>query len=421
MKKILPILFLTIIIQIQAQEQPWGWRGDRLGNYNQTGLLKEWPEGGPKLLWSIGECGKGYSSPVIYGEMIYLSSLNEDASSEVLSAYTIGGDKLWSTPYGRPWTKSFPETRTTPTLYKSKLYVISGIGDVTCIDASDGKVVWSEQVGDRFKAMLALYGAAESPLIVDDKVIYTPGGEITTIVALDAATGKLVWQSESYNQENSYVSPVIINHNGVRQIVTCTGDYLVGVNPEDGKIVWKVMLLPESKRYYPDGKRGDTAFTNCPIYSNGKVYVTSGHEQGSMMIELNADATDARIIWTNETQSSQMGGAILIDSVVYAPSWQSNSKGNWTAVDWRTGVTLYDTTWRNKGCLIAADGLLYCYEDRTGWLALVRPNPEKFEVISEFRITLGDGPHWSHPVIDRGILYLRHGNALMAYKIKTNK
>ncbi|CDN32801.1 putative polyvinylalcohol dehydrogenase [Mucinivorans hirudinis] len=421
MKRIFFVIISLLLLQLASAQNPAiGWRGEeRQGIYNESGLLKEWGAEGPKLLWAVENCGKGYSSPTIYGDRIYLTSLTEDEQGEQVVAFTIEGKKLWERAYGRMWGKSFPDARTTPTLYKGRLYVISGVGDVACIDAATGEIVWQREAGVEYGSNLALYGESESPLVFDDKVIYTPGGEKTTIVALNALTGAEVWKTEAiHNQENSYVNPVLITHNGKRQIVTCTGDYLISLDPQSGKVLWKIMPLPQEKRYYPDGKRADTAFTNTPIYHNGKIYLTSGHGQGSQMFEINPESSDVKLLWRNDDQSSQMGGAILIDNVVYAPSWINNSKGNWTAVDWNTGETLYNTEWRNKGSMIYADGMFYCYEDRQGWVALVKPNPQKWEVVSEFRLKGGDGYHWAHPVIHKGILYIRHGNGLLAFEIR---
>jgi hypothetical protein len=139
------------------------------------------------------------------------------------------------------------------------------------------------------------------------------------------------------------------------------------------------------------------------------------------MLQLNTDATAVSLVWRNDDLDTHHGGMVLVDGTIYSTNWISNSQGNWVAVDWNSGVTKYDTPWdggKGKGSIITADNMLYCYDERRGTVGLVKPNPEKFDVVSEFRITMGEGPHWAHPVIHNGILYIRHGSALMAYKIK---
>jgi outer membrane protein assembly factor BamB len=117
---------------------------------------------------------------------------------------------------------------------------------------------------------------------------------------------------------------------------------------------------------------------------------------------------------------TDIGGYVLVDGIIYGANYITNTKGDWVAVDWNTGELKYKETWegKGKGSIVAADGMLYCYDERRGFVALVKPNPEKFDVVSEFRRASGGGPHWAHPVINNGVLYIRHGNALMAYKIK---
>ena len=125
-------------------------------------------------------------------------------------------------------------------------------------------------------------------------------------------------------------------------------------------------------------------------------------------------------MWKNDTLDTHHGGYVELNGVIYGSNWLNNGQGTWVGVDWNTGESLLDHNWENKGkgSIIAADGMLYCYNERTGAVALVKPARDKFEVVSQFRITKGSGPHWAHPVIVNGVMYLRHGEALMAYKVK---
>ena len=127
-------------------QTPYGWRGpERSGTYPETGLLKEWPAGGPKLLWETMDAGKGYSSPVIVGDRLYLTGMNEDETQEIFSAYTLDGKKVYEVAYSAPWGDTYPETRTTPAIDGDKAYVISGSGEIVCLDIKDGKIVENVQ------------------------------------------------------------------------------------------------------------------------------------------------------------------------------------------------------------------------------------------------------------------------------------
>jgi outer membrane protein assembly factor BamB len=419
---------------VVAQRLPSSqWRGsNRDGVYEEKGLQKEWSQSGPQLLWETLEVGKGYSSPVIVGERLYVTGLNADENREVFAAFSIAdGKKLYETEFGSPWSGSYPETRTTPSIIDGKAYMISGSGEIVCITAADGKILWTVDGGNKFARKTGNWGTSECPLVFDNKVIYTPSGDKTTMVALDASTGETVWESPSLGDVGAYVSPLLITYNGKRQIVGITGVNVIGVNPETGAIEWKFDDWKEPPREQrrppqgggqgrpPRGPQGKIA-PNTPLYKDGYVFFSQGYNTGSFMLKLNDDLKGVTLAWKNDTLDTHIGGYVLIDNVIYGSNWINNGQGNWVALDWTTGKTLYDNTWAggsSKGSVIAADGMLYCYDEKRGMVGLVKPLKDRFEVVSQFRIEKGEGPHWAHPVVSNGVLFIRHGSALMAYKI----
>lgn len=391
-----------------------GWRGpDRNGVYHESGLLRAWPGQGPELIWETAEAGLGYSSPVIAGDRLYITGLNGSRDREVFFAFTVSGEKIYETRYGSPWDASYPEARTTPTIAGDKAWVISGQGEVVCLNLSDGSIAWKVEGGRVFERGAGRWGTAESPLVFDNKVIYTPGGDIATMVALDKETGEVIWKSAPLGDAYGYVSPLLITHNGRKQIVAMTENNAMGVDPETGDIEWT----------FGDWGRdsGNNIVTNTPLYSDGRLFFSNGYGINSFMLELNGDATGASLVWRNEDHGTHHGGFVLVNGVIYGSNWISNNQGNWVAVDWNTGETLYNEEWDrgiSKGSVISADNLLICYDERRGMVGLVNPNRTGFDVVSQFRVTGGEGPHWAHPVIHDGILYLRHGNVLKAYSIR---
>ncbi|MDR0795848.1 MAG: PQQ-binding-like beta-propeller repeat protein [Tannerella sp.] len=405
-------------------QSPYGFRGPfRNGFYPDTGLLKEWPADGLQLLWEITDIGKGYSSPVIANDRLFVTGLNEDEDQEIFYAYTLDGKKIYETVFGRSWRKSYPETRVTPTIEGNRAYVISGTGELVCINITNGNMEWKVD-GPSLGIVYASWGMAECPLVFDNKVIFTPCGNLTTMMALNAATGKVEWQTESLGDPNNYASPILITHNNKKQIIGVTGRHIIGVNPENGKIEWKYDEWGREylKKTVPGAplRSEESTAPNSPVYSNGRIYHSCGYDFGSVMLELNNDATAVSTVWRNNDLDTHHGGLVLVNGTIYGTNWISNAQGNWVAVDWNSGVTKYNIQWggNSKGSIITADQMLYCYDERRGIMALVKPNPEKFDVVSEFRITKGEGPHWAHPVIDKGILYIRHGSVVMAYRLK---
>ncbi len=388
------------------------WRNlGRTGIYDETGLLQKWPESGPQLLWSVKDLPKGNSSVAIGDNMLYLTGTKD--TMEVLMAFDMKGNKLWETTFGRAWLASFPESRCTPTIDGNRIYVTTGKLDAACIDAQSGKILWAVKVNDKFDGAYGSWGKAESPIVLDNKVFFTPSGKKTTMVALDKMSGETIWASESLKDGSSYVSPLLIERGGKRQILGMTEKYVFGISPDDGKIIWKFDYTqaanPPAK--YP-------IQINTPLYWNGGIFVCQGYNQPSVMLELSEDGTSVKQKWINNVLDTHHGGDVRIGNYIYGSNWENNAKGKWVCVDWNTGKTMYETDWICKGQIIADDGMLYCYEERSGNVALVKATPDKFDIISSFKVPFGSGVHWSHPVINKGILYIRHMDAFMAYNIK---
>jgi outer membrane protein assembly factor BamB len=315
---------------------------------------------------------------------------------------------------GRAWTKSYPESRATPTVEGNRVYTCSGYGDLACFDALTGKTIWTYKGSELNNGTYGNWGIAESLLIDGEKIFYTPGGPKTTTIALNKTTGAVIWKSASIGDKPGYVSPVLVTFAGKKTLLNVSLRSAFAVDASNGEILWKVPLGPRG-----DGSQNDQIKCTTPLYKDGMVYVTGGYDAGGMMIKIGADGKSATTVWTDQVLDDHHGGVVLINGYIYGSNWLNNSNGNWCCIDWKTGKKMWETPWNNKGSIIAAEGLLYIYDEKFGNVALVRPNPEKLDIISTFKVTLGKtGPFWAHPVINKGILYIRHTNALMAYDIK---
>ena len=397
---------------ISAQEIAQ-WRGPaRDGIYPDKGLLKSWPEEGPELLFTVKDIGKGYSSAVMCNGVIYITGMID--TMDYLTAIDMTGNIKWQVPYGRSWSGSYPETRCTPTVEKDRVYVIGGTGRLVCINALSGREIWALNVDSEFQADWHTWGVAESPLIVDDKVFCSPGGEQTTIVAFDKINGKLIWKSGSVGGKRSYISPVLYEFDNHRLILGMTATSLYGINPDNGKIQWSYLYSVKSPKPRPEG----SILTNTPIFKEYGIYITAGYDHPSVMLKMARDGESVTEKWIDETLDNHHHGVVLIDGYIYGSNWLNNNKGNWVCLNWDTGEVAYESEWNSKGNVIYADGMLYLYEEKSGYVGLAKPDPEKFSVVSDFKITEGDGPHWAHPSIFDGKLFIRHGNVLMVYKIK---
>jgi len=412
MKSVILILWLSGLgLHTALAQEISEWREeDRTGVSSETGLLKSWPEGGPTLLWSNLENPKGYSSVTFGDNHIYLTG--NEGEDDMLVALDMEGNKQWQVVMGRAWNGSNPESRSTPTVENNRVYTCSGLGDIACIDGITGEIIWSYRASEIHQGTYGRWGIAESLLIDDNHVYYSPGGPETMTIALDKETGDLVWKSKSLDDKPGYVSPILIDYADKKMIVNVSLAHVFTVDASNGDILWKVAL--------PNSSPGrDLILCVTPLYHDGQVYVTGGYNIGGMMVRMAEDGKGAEVVWTDDVLDVHHGGVVLVDGYIYGANWLNNANGNWCCIEWKTGKKMWEEHWNCKGSIIAAEGMLYIYEEKNGNIGLLRATPEKFDLVSSFQVTQGDmGPFWTHPVIHDGILYLRHNNALMAYDIR---
>ena len=422
MKKMILTMLLgaSVCTGAMAQVTPYGWRGpEHNGNYPDKGLLSQWPESGPELVFETEDAGKGYSTPLVVGDKVYLTGLNEDGTKEVFQCYDLKGKKKYAVEYGSPWKQSYPETRTTPAIMDGKAYVVSGMGEVVCINIADGKIVWSVDGGTKYDRQTGHWGTSECPLVYDDKVIYTPCGTQATMVALNRNTGEEIWKSKVINDKSGYVSPILIEYKGKRQIIGSTSKNVIGVNPDNGEIEWTFDNW--GPKYTGKPGRFDNIATNSALYKDGKIFFCHGYDINGFQLKLADDLKSVEVVWRTETLDTHHGGYVLVDGKIFGSNWINNNDGAWCCIDWETGKTKYEEKWAGgagKGSIISADNKLFAYDERRGFVGLVNPTADKFDVVSKFRVAKGSGPYWAHMAIDNGILYLRHGEYFAAYKIK---
>lgn len=401
------IIFCSVLI---SNAQITQWRGtNRDGHFAETGLLQSWPENGPKLLLQIEKIGKGYSSPILVEGMIYTTGMLD--TLDYLSAIDMQGNIKWQVPYGRSWNKSFPDTRSTPTVDADRIYVQSGTGQLSCIRRETGETVWSVEVDKDFEGEYHTWGNSETPLIVGDMVICTPGGKKTSVVAFNKMTGETLWQTKSLGGPRAYASATIYEYRDLKFILAVIGTDLLAIIPETGKIAWHYKYS-ELKKSNQDG----LIWTNTPVFNENEIFLTMGYDYPAVMLEMDTLGKSVSEKFIDHTLDNHHHGVILHDGHLYGSNWFDNKRGRWVCMKWDTGEIKYVDDWDTKGAMVMADGMLYCYNEK-GNVGLIKPDPNGFEVISEFKITEGAGPHWAHPFIADGKLLMRHGEVVMVYDI----
>jgi len=404
-------LFSTALLyscNISSQKAPVSensqWRGEgRDGIYHETGLLKEWPNEGPQLLWAFEGLGEGHTSAAIANEKIYITGMTDD--DLFLYVFDLNGQLLIKKEVGKEWDINYNGPRSTINVNDGKLYIYNALGTLFCLDEKTLDEVWSIDLYAEYDGRPARgnSGVNESPLIVDEKIFISPGGEINNIVALNKNTGELIWTSPAKGELPGYCSPLYIDNYSTPMMVTSTENHIIALNINTGEMLWSFPQF-NPHRIHP----------NTPLYRDGMLLSSTGWGGSMTMLRLKDDGKAVELVWKIDEPDNIMGGFIKIDNYFYTSGGQNRY---WYCVNWYTGEIQYKVRSISPCNVIFADGMLYCYSER-GEMALVKPNPEEFELVSSFNITLGTDQHWAHTVIHRGVLYVRHGNALMAYKIK---
>jgi outer membrane protein assembly factor BamB len=397
-KMIVLLLFSVAVAAISAQENSQ-WRGKaRNGFYAETGLLKSWPAEGPQLLWSYSELGEGHTSVAAANNRIYVTGMTDSTGN--LYVFDPAGKLLNKKSYGLEWNTNYNGSRSTVHVNDGRLYIFTGRGVLLCLDEKSLEVVWSKNMLTDFDGNNLKFGMTESPLIIGDTIFATPGGINHNVVALNKKNGELIWSSQGTGKPSTYCSPQYINLE-IPVIVNAIDSSLVAFHARTGEHLWTV-----------DQKNPYGMSPNTPLSVDNMLFSTTGGGIGSVMLRLTDGGKSVEKVWTNE-MDNKMGGVVKVGDYVYG-SGEKNRY--WYCIDWKTGETKYKSNKIGVGNIITADGMLYCYSDR-GEMALVKASPEDFEVVSKFPVTLGTDQHWAHPVIYKGVLYVRHGNTLMAYKI----
>jgi len=378
-----------------------------------TGLLTAWPEEGPTLLWKIDNIGQGvsgYSSVTIQNGRIFTTGSKDGRS--IVYCFDINGKPLWETDNGPVWTGTFPGTRSTPTVDGEFVYDLSSMGQVVCLTVDKGEKIWTRNILSEFEGENLLWAISESIRIDGDRLYCAPGGQKASFVALNKRTGDIIWTTPTLGEKTSYGSPIIVEQGGLRMIITTNSKGMFGVNTQNGELLF----------FFPYEPCYDVNCTR-PIYRDGYLYLVNSFEQigGEGGIKLKVTVADGKVsleeVWRNRQFDSVHDNVILLDGFLYGISY-GYKNGVFMCVDWKTGEAKYESRRLGRGSSFTwAEGLIYLFTDKEEVL-LIRPNPEKYDVISQFPLPEGgEGATWAHPVVFGKRLYLRHGTFLYCYDI----
>jgi len=376
------------------------WRGvNRDGKSPDTGLLKEWPQGGPPLLWKASGIGNGFSSVAVTGNTVYITGVV--GGNLALSALDARGNPQWQKSIGPAYSSSHAGARATPTVNDGKIYVMTGKGRLGCVDARNGNGLWAVEMSS-FGGKPGSWGYAESPLVVGNIVVAKPGGE-HCIVALNKADGKPVWTSSGFNAGPEYSSCYLFSHAGVPMIATGTRNGIACVAPQNGQMLWSNNFAA-----------GNTANCPTPLYSDGYVYWANGYGKGGICLKLSGSGSGvtAQEAWRTRDMDCHHGGYIIHDGHIYG-----NNGGGWACIELASGQTKWKERAVGKGSLCFADGMLYLFSESGGKGALATCSPSGLEIKGNVTVQ-GSGPSWAHPVVIGSCLFLRYDDNLYCFNVK---
>ena len=430
-----PLVLVAWLLCLPGWSADWPqYRGpNRDDNSADKGLLKKWPAGGPRLVWTYGDAGVGYSGLAIVGNRLYtiggrgdsefLIALDLAAAKDgkVAEAWTVKVGPLFTGYKGNSWSAG---PSATPTVDGELVFALGGNGDLVCVDAGSGKERWRKNLPADLDAQINPIGGGPknlgwgftwSPLVDGDRLICALGGPKGTLAALDKKTGQVQWRSAEVKDQATYTSPMRAEIDGVPQFVYLTNQGLFGVDAKDGKVLWNVRKTPAYS----------TEVVNTPLVRGGLVWTTvgSGAGSGSELVKVAPDGGkfQPEQVYLNKGLANHHGNVVLVGDHVYGFS----QGGGWVCQELQSGKVVWSERQKHRaGSVTYADGRLYCYGEDDGTTVLIEASPEGWKEAGRFKIPQQSkqrkpqGKVWTPPVVANGKLYLRDQDLLFCFDIK---
>jgi outer membrane protein assembly factor BamB len=402
-------LAVTIFLGVAVHAADWPqWQGpDRNRISKETGLLTEWPSGGPRVVWTANNIGTGYGSLAVAGDRVFVQG-TRDNSSVVIALNRADGKEVWAKAIGpadnRQRIDQGAGPRGTPTVDGDRLYVLTENGDLACLK-TDGAPVWQLNILKDFGGSQLPWMVSESPLVDGPHLVVTPGGPGAGMVKLDKMTGKTVWASKDLSDTAAYSSVVAADVQGVRTYMTFTANAGVGIRASDGKLMFR----------YPKAANS-VANVATPVYADSRVFFASGYGAGGGLLNLTAQNGEvvASEAYSTREMKNHHGGMVLVDGYLYG-----YNDAILTCLEFATGKMMWRDRSVGKGSVTYADGRLYI-QSENNMIGLVEATPFGYSEKGRFPIPEKARMSWAHPAISDGRLYVRNQDTLLVYDIKAS-
>lgn len=370
----------------------------------EEGLLPQWPESGPRLLWSYEKCGQGYAGVVIAENKVFTAG--DVDRQERLMAFDLQGKLLWEAPNGQAWRRSSPGARSAPTYSEGMLFHMNPLGRLAAYTAQSGKEVWAVDLISRFNARHGIWGLSEHVVVHNDRILCMPGGSEGRVVALDKRTGAILWANTEIAHSAAYCSGTVVHHGGKDQFITLTQGSVVGVDVQTGELLWSAAFRPMSPQ---------NALT--PVYRNGHVFIACGHSSGGTLLKIDMAGKTAKRIWYREDLDDCHSGAFVWEGKLFGSACRTGGR-HFFCVDYLTGETRQLDTTLGKVGMTCAGGKIYLLNHR-GTVSLMDITASGFELVSQFELPRKPtNSYLAHPVVCAGRLYIRSHEDLFVFDIR---
>ena len=373
----------------------------RDGRYDAAPIRTDWPGGGLPQLWKQ-PVGLGYASFVVADGRAF--TIEQRRQQEVVAAYDVDtGRELWT----HGWDAAFVESlggdgpRATPTYHDGRLYALGALGELECLEARSGAVVWRRNILTDNAAPNVTWGMSAAPLVVDGKVIVLPGGPAgKSVVAYSAATGEPVWAS--LDDPQAYTSPMLVTLGGVRQILVVSAQRAAGLDVDQGRLLWE----------YPWVTQMAISVAQPLLLGHDRVFLSAAYGHGAAVFEVSRTEAGltTRTVWENTRMKNKFTSSVLHQGYIYGLD-----EAILACLDAATGELKWKGGRYGYGqVLLAGERLIVLTED--GDVALVKATPERFEQLARFAAI--SGKTWNHPVIADGRLLVRNLREMAAFDIR---
>ncbi len=420
-KLILIFTGLLIFSSLFSQEWP-DWRGSRRdGVWSETGIVKKFKSNPIPVKWNV-PCGPGYSGPTVSDGRVYITDRIEkpEASERVLCVDANTGKLIWTHTYSSQYGNvSYPNgPRASVVISDGKAYSLGTMGHLYCFNAKTGAVLWQHDIDREYRIKMPIWGIAATPLIYENKIILQIGGsDGASVLALDKDSGKELWRS--MDDKISYSAPLLIRQAGKPVVVVWTAENLNGLDPETGKVYWKI----------PFSLRMGMGIAT-PVKYGDYIFVSSFYS-GSLLVKLNQQTTTAEKIWQRAGESELKTDALhcvintplIKDDCIYG----IDSYGELRCLKLETGDRIWEdltAVTRNRWANIhfIQNGPQTWMFNEHGELLITELSPLGLKIISRARLIdpttgqlnrNGKGVTWSHPAFANRCVFARNDNRLV--------